>query len=169
MSISSLKSLVAGLALAAAGIAPTSGQAATATTSFAVTLTVLNECIVAATPMAFGSLSLVSPTGGTATSTLTVTCTAQTPYTIGLNAGTAPGATIQTRILRGPGTSTVPYTLYQDAARTVLWGNTVGTVVTVAAATGLPQLFTVYGQILGGQAAALPGVYTDTIGVTVTY
>lgn len=162
------RSLAAGLALTAAAIAPTAGQAATATTSFAVTLTVLNECVVTATPMAFGTLGLVSAPG-TATSTLTVVCTAQTPYTIGLNAGTAPGATIASRLLRGPGTSTVPYSLYQDAAHTILWGDTAGTVVTVPAATGLAQLFTVYGQILAGQAAALPGLYTDTIGVTVTY
>ena len=77
--------LLAGLAFGAPA-----AQAATATTTFAVTLTVLNQCVVTATPLAFGSLALVGGTGGQATNTLTVTCTAGTPFTIGLNQGTAP-------------------------------------------------------------------------------
>ena len=159
--------LLAGLAFGAPA-----AQAATATTNFTVTLTVLNQCVVAATPMAFGSLALVGGTGGQATNVLTVTCTAGTPFTIGLNQGTAPTATIATRLMRGPvpvTTSTVAYSLYQDAARTILWGNTTETQVNGGTATGLPQNFTVYGQILGGQGVAPAGAYTDTVTVTVTY
>ncbi len=146
-------------------------KAATATTTFAVTLTVLNQCVVTATPLVFGSLALVSG-GGQATNTVTVTCTAGTPFTVGLDRGTAPAATIATRLLRGPTpatTSSVAYTLYRDSARTLLWGDTVDTQLNGGAATGLPQPFTVYGQILPNQGTAPAGAYTDTITVTVTY
>lgn len=162
--LSAALALAAGLTMAAPA-----ALAATATTSFLVTLTVLNECVVVATPMVFGSLSIVGNPGA-ATSTITVTCTARTPFSIALDAGTAPGATIENRLLRNTdGSSTVAYALYQDATYATLWGNTVGTTRTGLTATGLPQPFTVYGRILAGQASAAPGAYTDTIGVTVTY
>lgn len=160
---------LAALALAGALVAAPAASAATATTSFLVTLTVLNECVVLATPMVFGSIGVVGNPGA-ATSVLTVTCTAGTPFSIALDAGTAPDATIEARRLRNAdGSSSVAYTLYQDASYTALWGNTVATTRAGLTATGLPQPFTVYGRILAGQATAAPGAYTDTIGVVVTY
>ncbi|MFJ1268473.1 spore coat U domain-containing protein [Legionella lytica] len=145
--------------------------AATATTTFQVTATVLKACVVSATTVAFGTYNPVGGTPTTATGTITTTCTNTTTYTTGLSAGTSSGATVTTRKMTGQTTSSnlLPYGLYQDSAHTVNWGNTPGT-DTPAAVTGngAAQNATVYGQIAAGTAAPID-TYLDTITVTVTY
>ena len=56
---------------------------------------------------------------------MTVTCTNTTTFNIGLNAGTATGATVTTRKMTGPASATLNYKLFRDSARTQNWGNTV--------------------------------------------
>ncbi len=143
-------------------------QAATATTSFAVTATVLKFCTVVATPMAFGNYT--SSTVAETTSTITVTCTAGTGYDIGLDAGGAAGATVTTRQMSGTTVTTarLNYFLYSDSGRTVNWGNTVGTDTVNLTAGAVPIISTVYGRVPAGQFVA-PDAYLDTINVTVTY
>ena len=60
------------------------------------------------------------------------------------------------------------YRLFSDAAYTVNWGNTVGVDTVAMVGNGLGQPNTAYGEIPAGQYFA-PGIYTDTITVTVTY
>ncbi|WP_084462785.1 Csu type fimbrial protein [Oceanibaculum pacificum] len=168
-----LKTGVAIIALAAmvtcggALFAASKAKAATATSSFAVTATVLQSCIVLATPMIFGNYDPTSLTPTDATTELLVTCTNGTSYNVGLNAGGGSGASIASRKLSFGG-STLNYTLYRDSNRTNVWGTTVGTDTQIGTGTGLPVGHTVYGRMPALQAA-LPGVYTDTITVTVTY
>jgi spore coat protein U-like protein len=140
-------------------------QAATATTTFSVTATVAATCTVTATNLAFGSYTGVPVN---ATSTVSVTCTNTTPYNVGLDAGTSPGATVTTRKMTGPGGATLGYALYQDSAHSINWGNTVGTNTESGTGNGSPQALTVYGQVPAGQFVS-PGAYTDTITATVTY
>ncbi|EQB15201.1 spore coat protein U domain-containing protein [Novosphingobium lindaniclasticum] len=80
----------AGAALACAIVGPAS--AATATAPMAVTATVQSACIVAATPLAFGSYDPTSGAPKDGTSVITVTCTSGTSFTVGLNAGGTSGA-----------------------------------------------------------------------------
>lgn len=143
-------------------------QAATATTSFLVTATVLKFCTVVATPMAFGNYT--SSTVAETTSEITVTCTNGTPYDIGLSAGTAAGATVTTRQMSGTTVTAarLNYFLYSDTGRTVNWGNTVGTDTVHITAGATPIISTVYGRVPAGQFVA-PDAYLDTIAVTVTY
>lgn len=149
----------------------TANYAATATTTFQVTATVLKACVVNATPIAFGTYNPVAATALTAQGTITTTCTNTTTYTTGLSAGTSAGATVTSRQMVGQTSSAnlLPYGLYQDSAHTVNWGNTPGT-DTPAAVTGngAPQNATVYGQITAGTPAAID-TYVDTITVTITY
>jgi spore coat protein U-like protein len=56
------------------------------------------------------------------------------------------------------------YQVFQDAARTINWGNTTGTELT---GTGNATV-TFYGQILAGQYVA-PGTYTDTLSTQTTH
>ena len=100
------------------------------------------------------------------TSTIQVQCTNTTPYNIGLNAGTATGATVTTRKMTNGG-ATVGYALYSNAGMTTNWGNTVGT-DTVSGTGNGAQPYTVYGQV-PAQSTPAAGTYTDTITVTVTY
>lgn len=143
-------------------------QAATATTSFLVTATVLKFCTVVATPMAFGNYT--SSTDAISTSTITVTCTNGTGYDIGLDAGAAAGATVTTRQMSGTVVTAarLNYFLYSDSSRTVNWGNTVGTDTVHLTAGVAPIVSTVYGRVPSGQFVS-PDAYLDTINVTVTY
>lgn len=141
-------------------------HALTAGTTFQVTATVDPSCVVSATTLAFGTY-----TPGTAkpgTSTVSVTCTNLTSYSVGLDAGAGTGASIATRIMNSSA-NTLNYSLYQDSGHATVWGNTVGT-NTPAASTGsgAQQDITVYGLIPSAQTPAA-GSYSDTINVTVTY
>ncbi len=153
------------LGCVALGLAPTLATGATATTTFAVTATVQATCVVSATPMAFGTYTAAA---ASSTSTVSVTCTNTTPYNVGLNAGSAAGATVTTRSMTGPGSALLGYSLFSDSARIVNWGQTIGTDTVTGAGNGSAQALTVYGQVAAGQYLA-PGAYTDTITATVTY
>src|SRR5262245_10622185 len=160
------KKLVLGLA---AGFAVLSGVAygATATTTFQVQLTITAQCIInSASTLNFGSQGLLLANVDQ-TSTLQVQCTDTTPYNIGLNAGTGSGATVNVRKLTNGG-STINYSLYTDAARTTVWGNTIGTDTVAGTGDGSSQAFTIYGRT-PAQTTPVPGAYADTITVTVTY
>ena len=144
---------------------PKATQAATATTTFQVTATVQATCLISATNLAFGTYTGVV---ASSTSTITVTCTNTSPYNVGLNPGTAPGATVTTRKMTGPGAALLAYALYQDAGHTINWGQTVGTDTEAGTGNGSAQTLTVYGLLGAGQFPA-PGAYVDTITATVTY
>jgi spore coat protein U-like protein len=149
----------------ALGLAPTSAIAATATTTFAVTATVQATCLVSATAMAFGNYTAAV---ANSSSTVSVTCSNTTPYNVGLSAGLATGATVTTRKMTGPGSALLGYSLFSDSARTVNWGQTVGTDTVTGTGNGTAQALTVYGGVPAGQYLA-PGSYNDTVTATVTY
>jgi spore coat protein U-like protein len=156
-----------GLALAA-GLAiggPSEiAEAGTATATFTVSATVQATCNITATNLSFGTYT---GTQTDATSTITVTCTNTSAWNIGLNPGTCPGATVTTRCMLN-GAAQLNYALFRDTARTLNWGQTVGTDTLSGTGTGNAQANTVYGRIPGGQLPA-PGAYTDTITATVTF
>lgn len=135
-----------------------------ATTSFTITVTVVNTCTIGASALSFGNYSgaLVN-----AQSTITVNCTNRALYYVGLNAGVSTGATVTTRKMVS-GTNTLGYALFSNSARTTNWGNTVGTDTVVGTGIGSAQALTVYGQIPGGQYPR-PGSYLDTVTATITY
>lgn len=136
-----------------------------ASASFTVTAVVPATCTVSASTLSFGNYSgaLID-----AASALTVTCTNLTTFNIGLSAGTATGATVTTRKMTSPALATLAYVLFRDSARTVNWGNTVGTDTLISQGTGAPVQYGVFGRLTAGQSAN-PAVYTDTIIATVTY
>ena len=156
--LSTLSAAVLGIVLL--GLVSAPAMAATATTTFAVTATVQATCSVAATPLAFGTYI---PTAASAnTATVTVTCTNTTPYTLGLNAGTATGATVTNRSMVN-GAVLLNYGLFTDSGHTTNFAT-----LASANGTGAPVVTTVYGQVPAGQYVA-PNTYTDTITATVTY
>ena len=130
----------------------------------------VSACTVSGTTLNFGSaLNPVSGGAVTATSTLTLQCTATTPYSVALNAGAnaGGGSNFADRVLKS-GANTVPYQLYLDASHTTIWGNGVGSAVYSGNGTGDPQLVTIHGR-LPSLTGAAPGVYVDTVTVTVSY
>lgn len=143
-------------------------HAATATTSFTVQITIVATCVInSATTLNFsGSQGLLSANVDQ-TSTIQVTCTNSTPYAIGLSKGADSGATVAARKM-SDGTNTITYSLYTDAARSTVWGNTASVDVVSATGNGSAQSYTVYGRV-PPQTTPPPGAYSDTITVTVTY
>jgi spore coat protein U-like protein len=140
---------------------------ATATSTFQVRATITATCtILTSSDLDFGSLGVLT-TNADQSSSIQVQCTNTTPYNIGLDAGAGTGATVTTRKLSNGG-AVINYSLYTDAARTTVWGNTIGTDTVAAAGNGGSQNYTVFGRI-PAQSTPAPGTYTDTITVTVTY
>jgi spore coat protein U-like protein len=150
----------------ALGLASTPAFATTQTTTFVVSATVQGSCSISATALSFGAYTgTVLP----ATSTITVNCTGGTTYNVGLNPGTASGATVTTRKMTGQYLAgTLGYGLFQNIGHTTNWGQTIGTDTETGTGTGVGQPLTVYGQIPAGTAPAADG-YFDTITATVTY
>jgi spore coat protein U domain-containing protein, fimbrial subunit CupE1/2/3/6 len=154
---------VAIIGLLAAGAA----LAASTSTTFTSQITLAATCVInSASTLNFGNQGILS-TNVDQTSTIQVSCTNTTPYTIGLDAGTGTGATVATRKMTS-GAATVNYSLYTDSAHTTVWGNTIGTDAVAATGNGTSQAYTVFGRV-PPQTTPAPGTYTDTITVTVTY
>ena len=148
----------------AGSVAPT---ALAQTDTFQVTANVNAACSVTATDLAFGIYDPFSATPTDATSTLAVLCTNTTDFDVGLDEGIGTGATVAARKLTS-GSNTLDYSLYQDSARSSVWGETVGTDTVSGTGTGATQNLTVYGRIFALQSA-VPGAYSDTVTVTVTF
>ncbi|MDP2738275.1 MAG: spore coat U domain-containing protein [Pseudorhodobacter sp.] len=147
-----------------AGIA----AAQTVTDTFDVTITIADECQITSTQtLDFGSVGVLTANVDAA-ATLEVTCTPSTAYDIGLDAGQGTGATTTARLMTSVATDTVEYHMYQDASRSVNWGNTILTDTQASTGTGSTQSFTVYGRV-PVQTTPPTGTYTDTVTVTVTY
>ncbi len=153
--------------LIAGPLAQNADASTTTSSSFVVTATVLSACIVIANPLAFGNYDPTIATPTDANTTVLVTCTFGTPYNVGLNTGPGTGATVATGKMTS-GSNLLGYSLYQDVARTTVWGQTIGTDTMTGTGTGLPQTFNVRGRIPAQQTAP-NGIYADTITVSVTY
>lgn len=158
-----MRTLLRLAALAVATIAGTA-SATDVTTTFLVTATVTSACSVSGTTLAFGTYTGSQLDG---TSTLTVTCTLLTPYTVKLNAGANAGTPgdVNTRRMTDGATHYLGYQLYSDALRTTVWDNTTGV---SGSGTGLGLPYLVYGRIPAGENVPAGG-YQDTITATLTY
>ena len=123
--------------------------------------------------MAFGAYDGFVANASTAleaTATVVSTCTSGAAALITMNAGASAGsgsadAPVR-RMTAGAGKYLV-YKVYSDVARGTVWGNTAPTGVALIG-TGISQTLTAYGSVLAAQPAA-QGVYSDQLGVTITY
>ena len=158
--------------LAAAALLCASGPilAATTATTFSVNATVVPTCTVSAAALNFGAAIPTLITANIdALTNLSATCTNGAPFTVALSTGNGVGATAAVRRMMSGAVNGVNYALYQNAARTRLWGDgTSGTSINSLTGTGALQTIPVYGRIPTGQSPAV-GTYTDVITVTVTF
>jgi len=176
MHLKRLNGRLLGLTVASAlSLAASSGvQAGTATSSLSVTATVSANCTITTQPVAFGAYDPIvanatNPLDGTGT--VTVTCTNGSAATITLDQGADPAGgssdAAPLRQMKDSGTDVLAYSLYQDTARTTVWGNTTGTGVAVTG-TGAVDNVTVYGAVAAGQNVPATS-YSDTVTATVTF
>ena len=162
-----LQLAMAGTLAMAAGSA---SAASPATTTLNVTANVASNCLVTAAPLAFTDYDASGTVDGSAN--LSVRCSSGTPYTIKLGGGA--NGTIAQRLLVS-GANQLEYNLFTSAARTTIWGETVGTDTVPGLGKGMSDTkantHTVYGTIANSDANqnAPTGLYTDTVAVTVEY
>jgi len=145
---------------------------ATANATIMVSVTVESSCTVSANPLGFGSYQ---PGHGAVSgrTTLAVLCSKGAPFVVALDAGTA-GSIAQRRMILG--TAGLQYNLYTTPAHTTVWGDgTQGSATVSGIGRGLMASAaineTVYGRLPDAPANSglAPGLYTDTITVTITY
>lgn len=162
------------VALMAAAV-PLAAMSDTVGSQFDVTITLVNTCDVtttAPTDMNFGDTVGLLTSEVTATSTITVNCSENATYDIGIDAGANESSTGDTNTRRmlmsdGNGDHYVTYDLLQPDGISH-WGDTISTDTYSSTGTGSPQAFTVNGKV-GVQSTPPAGYYSDTVQVTVTY
>ncbi|MEB7640063.1 spore coat U domain-containing protein [Acinetobacter pittii] len=125
----------------------------------------------------FGNINDISTTSRdyTAQGAVNTTCNFGTPYSIYLGDGNNRIAGGFRRMINS-NNEFIPYQLYKDSNYSTVWDDT-GGVTNVGGTggvsktgTGSAQTTTVYGKIPQGTAiASRPGVYSDSVVVTVTY
>jgi spore coat protein U-like protein len=150
------------LGFLASGLAPRPALAATASASFAVTVTVQAACQVSAPATAFGTYATA---GARATSAISVACTIPTPYNVSRSAGLAASDTRRVTASAPVLTSDASLTNF---ARSIYRGRMAGTNPMAGSGNGASQPYTVSGLTAGARFVA-PGAYADTITVTVSY
>ena len=144
-------------------------QAASITTTFGVSATVLSTCsTVTATALNFSDYDPLSGADKDASTTIDVTCSNGTPFIVKLGGGTN-GNITQRKLKEDGGSDELNYNLYTDASRTTVWGDGSTGQTVNGTGTGSAVQETVYGRIAGGQNSKAAGVYSDTITVTVDY
>jgi spore coat protein U-like protein len=135
-------------------------------TPFTVNAIAGGVCTVTATDLDFGTRTLLNANVDAA-NTISVRCPTGTPYTIGLNGGAAGTSNPAARQMDNT-IDTITYGIYRDAARSLGWGDVIGTNTVATTATGAFQNFTAYGRI-PPQPTPPADLYADTIVITVTY
>lgn len=158
--------------LATGLLAALPAAAGSASGSFQVNATVVSACSVTGSLLNFGTSldPVASAVPVDATSTLTVQCTNTTPYAVSLNAGlNAGGASVFGSRSMKSGAHLLGYQLYLDSGRATVWGDGTASSSTVSGTgTGSNQSITVYGR-LPTLSGAVPGAYSDTVTITISY
>ena len=149
-------------------VASIAAYSATATTTFTVSLEIVDSCTISATNMDFGSHSDITAVPPT-TSTITVKCNPGTAYTVGLDAGNVGGSTLAARLMNN-GVDNITFNLFTEAAHTNIWGDSATTPTWVSGTgNGGNQTLTVYGDVPTSATPLSSGTYTTTITATITY
>lgn len=136
----------------------------------------LCSCSVSTSALAFGAYNPLASQNVDSTASVSVHCSGVAglliPYDVTLGTG---GGSYATRRLNS-GAATLNYNLYTSHAMATVWGNgsagtqlLSSTILLDVLGLAPAKAHTIYGRIPLGQTAALPGVYADTVTVTLTY
>lgn len=143
----------------------------------ALCLPAVCTCTLSTTNVAFGTYNPLAYGNTDTTGTVKVDCGGVVglliPFNIAISAGS--GGSYANRRMKS-GSNWLSYNLYTDASYTTVWGDGSSATQLINANVTLDVLglaptqnFVVYGRIPGRQLTTVPGVYSDTISVTLTY
>lgn len=159
-----------------ASLTSLNAQAGTATSNLTVQITITASCTINAATLDFGSnvagTTLVS-TNVDAATTVSVTCTSGSPYSIGMDNGANVSGS-QRRMKSG--SNFLNYNLYVDSGRTNAWTTAASSSTCTTASScflgtgsGSSQSVNIYGRVPSIGTAPPTGTYTDTVTMTITY
>jgi len=169
------KTLAGALALAATVLMAAPAFGATATANVAVSATVINNCTITTTPVAFGNYDPLSASADNASGTVVITCTKGAATTVTL----ANGNNFNVTRRMTDGTNFMNYELYQPPstvpaaacsyAAPVRWGTAGVQIFTPGAAPSKAgRTYNVCGQIPAGQDLAA-ATFNDSVVATVNF
>lgn len=160
------------IAILGFSLMPMVAVGASTTSAVTSTASVLPACrALAVGAMSFGSYNLTT-VDTVASATFTVQCSDSASISVALDRGVSAGSSINSRRMSDGRGNTLSYQLYTAADRLSIWGDgSAGNTTVTALGRGLDStlLFTVYGVIPAGQSSVVPGQYSDTITITLTY
>ncbi|BAN46596.1 hypothetical protein PCA10_08640 [Metapseudomonas resinovorans NBRC 106553] len=156
--------------------APACGFAATKSATIGFSAEVLPACSIGGTAPGnqgqFGTLdfgshfslsSVINLASTVGNGSLRVNCLTGTPYRVLMSGGGSNN--VNARRMTGPGSAQVAYNLYTSSSYLSVWDNSVGV---TGVGNGSDQHLAVYGRV-PAQATPAPGVYSDTVVVTVSW
>jgi spore coat protein U-like protein len=161
--------LLAGAAVLLVTPALAAGGSTVAGNQIHMGLVIEDQCTISVpTGIDFGTKGIILANDDTSAD-MTIECTKETPYSIGLSAGgNAADAVNTTRALKS-GSNYLDYELYSGSAGGTVWGNTVGTdTVDSDSATGLDETITIYARVPSHQNQPI-GTYGDDVTATIWY
>lgn len=166
--------LVRAVACLLAG-APIAVQAGTSTATLSVSIVITASCTINPATLVFASTAGTSliATAVNGSSTVSVTCTSGSPYSIAMdNGANASGG--QRRMASGA--NFLNYNLYVDAAHTLSWSTAINPTSCTTSGdcylgtgNGSAQSINIYGVVPTTATAPPPGTYTDTVTMTITF
>lgn len=137
-------------------------------------------CSISTTGVSLGSYTPNQAAPADSAASLNVACTKSPletgPLTVAyaVEISTGGSASFSPREMTS-GRNTLRYNLYRDALRSTIWGDTTGGTANVTGSLQLQTspgtasaVHTIYGRIFSSQNAT-PGVYADTIVITISY
>ncbi|WP_374574868.1 spore coat U domain-containing protein [Acinetobacter sp.] len=130
---------------------------------FSVSINIKETCNIAAAYIAdldFGSINRASQSLNK-NNHLAVTCSQGTPYRIALQSQ-------REMVNAAADHAKIPYTLYQDASRTTLWGTDSQNAYS-GTGTGSTQKVPVWGQVEQADTNVPAGQYSDKVTAVITY
>ncbi|MFL4555921.1 spore coat U domain-containing protein [Yersinia kristensenii] len=172
------------LVLSLFGLPVSGSYGETLNSPFAVKATILPGCILGsgtADSSSFGSLNFgnisslstaINIVSSQNAGSIIIQCSGTPSITLALNSGANTTGNISAgrRLLNSATGEYLFYQIFQDSARSVIWGNgsNGGTAQVISANSTLQQII-LYAQLFASSTLPTAGNYTDTLLVTVTY
>ncbi|QHB32428.1 spore coat U domain-containing protein [Yersinia canariae] len=172
------------LVLSLLGLSVSGSYGETLSSPFAVKATILPGCILGsgtADSNSFGTLNFgnvsslataINIVSSQNAGSIIIQCSGTPSITLALNSGANTTGNISAgrRLLNSTTGEYLFYQIFQDSARSVIWGNgsNGGTAQVISANSTLQQII-LYAQLFATSALPTAGNYTDTLLVTVTY
>ena len=176
--------LIALLTFSLLGLTATSSYGEVLNRPFTVNATILPGCILGSGnsdsssfgALNFGNISSLSTNIDIISSqnagSIMIQCSGTPSITLALNSGANTAGNIATgrRLLNSATGEYLAYQIFQDSARSVIWGNgsNGGTAQVIKANSTLQQIV-LYARLFASSTFPTAGNYTDTLLVTVTY